>query len=53
MPPMRITFIVKDTISPTTHAEIFASFRSSLHKKLCFVSIEEKWKKKNIYHRLF
>lgn len=46
MPPMRITFIVKDTISPTTHAEILASFCSSLHKKLCFVSIEEKWKKK-------
>lgn len=45
MPTMRITLIVKDTISPTTHAEILASFCSSLHRKLCFVSIEEKWKK--------
>lgn len=45
MPTMRITLIVKDTISPTTHAEILASFCSSLHRKLCFVSIEEKLKK--------
>lgn len=44
MPTMRITFIVKDTKSPTTHAEILASFCSALHKKLCFVSMEEKWK---------
>lgn len=45
MPTLRIKFIVKDTISPTTHAEILASFCSALHNKLCFVSIEKNEKK--------
>lgn len=41
MPAMRITFIVKDTKSPTTHAEGLVSFCSVLHVKLCFVSMEK------------
>lgn len=45
MPTMRITFIVKDTKSPTTHAEILAPFCSALHKKLCLYL----WKKNEKY----
>lgn len=45
MPAMEITFIVKDNISPTTHAGGHAAFCSVLHENLCFISIEKQIKR--------
>lgn len=51
MPTMIIKFIVKDTISPTTHVVILASFCSSLHKKNFVLYLLKKNEKKNIYQK--